>query len=208
MARKGNRPSSYSDYTLDDLKNILNIDNITADLDLLASPIEPSSWLKTTLEYSKLMPLNTEKAKSEWLIAPILTELSVNNPKKFHIFSGNTFDVDKKRALHGRCDFLLAKNLSANISAPIFSIFEAKDDSLDKWYGQCGSEMFAARLFNEQKNEPYFIIYGAITNGRDWQFLRLEDNTLLIDIQMYSIGNLPQLLGTLQKLIDFYDKTK
>lgn len=203
MARKNNLPSSYDDYTLYDLKNILGLDNTTADLDLLANPIQPSEWLKTSLEHSKLVPLNSEKAKSEWLIAPVLTEMSVRNPKKFHIFSGNTFDVDKKRALNGRCDFILAKNLSVNITAPIFSIFEAKDDSLDKWYGQCGAEMFAARLFNEQRNEVY-TIYGAVTNGRDWQFLRLDTNMLLIDTQIYGLANLPQLLGTLQKLIDKY----
>lgn len=208
MARKNNKPSSYSDYTLDDLKSILGVDNTTADLDLMTQPIEPSDWLKTTLAHSKLVPLNSEKAKSEWLIVPVLTELSVRNPKKFHIFSGNTFDVDKKRALTGRCDFILARHLSVNISAPVFSIFEAKDDSLDKWYGQCGAEMYAARLFNQQKNEPDYPIHGAVTNGRDWQFLRLKEDLLLIDTQMYGLVNLPQLLGTLQKLIDLSDITK
>lgn len=198
------KPKSYSDYTLDDLKDILGVDNTPVDLKLKAGSVEPSPWLLTTLEHSKLVPLNSEKAKSEWLIVPILTELSVRNPKKFHIFSGNTFNVDKKRALNGKCDFILAKHLSVQISAPIFSIFEAKDDSLDKWYGQCGAEMFAARLFNERRNEPYRIIHGAVTNGRDWQFLKLEENVLYIDTEIYGLVNLPQLLGTLQKLVDFY----
>lgn len=196
---------SYSDYSLESLQSVCGIDNLSEDLALFGIAISPSDWLKTSLENSKLIPLNSEKAKSEWLIAPVLMELSVRNPQKFRIFSGNTFNVDAEKALQGRCDFLLAHHLSLHISAPVFAIFEAKDDSLDKWYGQCGAEMYAAHLFNTQKNEPYEIIHGAVTNGQDWQFLRLENNLLKIDRQIYSLANLPMLLGALQKLIDFYE---
>jgi hypothetical protein len=69
---------------------------------------------------------------------------------------------------------------------------------------KCGAEMYAAQLFNERKNEPYQIIHGVVTNGYDWQFLRLKNNVLLIDTEMYSLANLPKLLGVLQKLIDGY----
>jgi hypothetical protein len=73
--------------------------------------------------------------------------------------------VDEEKALKGRCDFLLTKHLSINIVAPLIAMTEAKDQNVDNWYGQCGAEMFAARLFNEQKNEPYSIIHGAVTDG-------------------------------------------
>jgi hypothetical protein len=60
-------------------------------------------------------------------------------------------------------------------------------------------------LFNEQKNEPYKIIYGAVTDGYEWVFLRLEENMLLIDIERYTMQDLPRLLGALQTIADFYD---
>jgi hypothetical protein len=34
--------------------------------------------------------------------------------------------------------------------------------------------------------------------------LKLEDKTLSIDIRQYSLNELPQLLGALQTIIDFY----
>jgi len=201
---KPKRPSSYSDYSLEDLQTICGIVNRKEALNLSGEMIEPSVWLKQSLEYGKILPLNTEKAKSEWLIAPLLTELANRNRHKFNLFSGNTFDVDVTKSLKGRCDFLLTKNLSLNISAPVIAIFEAKDDNLDHWYGQCGAEMVGARLFNQMKNEPIEIIHGAVTNGESWQFLRLTDSTLLIDTETYGLANLTLLLGTLQKVVDFY----
>jgi hypothetical protein len=68
--------------------------------------------------------------------------------------------------------------------------------------------MYAAKLFNEQKNEPYKIIYGAVTDGYQWVFLRLEDNLLLIDSERYYRQDLARLLGALQTIADFYDEPK
>ena len=165
----------------------------------------PSDWLLTTLSIQKKLPQGTEKAKSELRIAPILMELHSRNAHKFTFFSGYTFDVDASKSLTGRCDFLLIKEAySTNIEAPIIGIFEAKDDNIDKWIGQCGAEMYAARLFNEQHDEAINIIYGAVTNGNEWLFLKLAENILYVDTEVYSIRNLAELLGALQTLIDFY----
>jgi len=64
--------------------------------------------------------------------------------------------------------------------------------------------MLAARIFNERKGNNIKIIYGAVTNGFIWQFLKLENQTLFIDSQRYGTANLPQLLGAIQKIYDFY----
>jgi hypothetical protein len=202
--RRQKKPRSYSDYTLENLQTICGIDNRKLSLNLAETTIEPSDWLKQNLAMSKLIPLNTEKAKSEYLIAPILLELKSQFPNRFNYFSGNTFDVDPAKSLKGRCDFLLTKNLSLNITAPVIAIFEAKDDNLDRWLGQCGAEMVAARIFNQIKQEPIEIIHGAVTNGYEWLFLRLEGEMLLIDTKRYSLENLPKLLGVLERLIFYY----
>ncbi|MEY4768407.1 MAG: hypothetical protein RL637_1046 [Pseudomonadota bacterium] len=105
----------------------------------------------------------------------------------------------------GRYDYLLNKGQSVNITAPVIGIFEAKDDSLEKWYGQCGAEMLAAQLFNQQQNIPYSIIYGAVSNGYEWIFLRLEKKMLWIDSQRYYLQDVSQLLTALQTIVNFYD---
>jgi hypothetical protein len=198
------KPKSYSDFTLDHLREMFGIKNTRRKLDFANTSLAPSSWLLTTLTMNRIAPLNSEKAKSELLITPILVELMNRNLDRCTYFSGPLLDVDAAQSLRGRCDFLLTREMSADVSAPIIALFEAKDDSLDHWYGQCGAEMLAARIFNEQRNEPITIIHGGVTNGFTWQFLRLEGLSLLIDTEMYSLSDLPKLLGALNYLIDFY----
>jgi hypothetical protein len=198
------KPRSYSDYTLEYLEEACGIANVLTALSFNAPDMEPSVALLESLEKGKLFSFNSEKAKSEFIIAPILTEIAWRNTGRFRCFSGNTLDVDKERSLRGRCDFVLSKSMSAHISAPIIAIFEAKDDNIDRWFGQCGAEMLAARIFNEDRNEPIHIIHGAVTNGNAWRFLRLDGTLLKIDTDMYTTDNLPRLLGALQYLIDFY----
>jgi len=202
--KKAKKVRSYSDYTLGALQEVCGIDNTKTKLSLLKQTVKPSEWLLNTLELNQVLPINSEKARSELLITPILVEWLSRNPKKLQYFSGNTFDVLPEKALKGRCDFLFTKHFSLNIVAPVVAMFEAKDDNVDNWYGQCGAEMYAARIFNEQKNEPYRIIYGAVTNGYEWVFLRLEENLLLIDSTRYHLQDLPRLLGALQTIIEFY----
>jgi len=199
------KPRNYSDFTLDHLQEMFGLRDKLQPLHLEGSPLTPSEWLIITLDKQKQIPIATEKAKSELLISPILVEIHSRNVDKFNLFSGYTFDVDPAQSLKGRCDFLLAKAAySLNIEAPIFGIFEAKDDNVDKWLGQCGAEMYAVRLFNQMSHEPLEIIYGAVTNGYEWLFLRLENDTLQIDTERYSLHDLPKLLGVWQKVIDFY----
>jgi hypothetical protein len=101
---------------------------------------------------------------------------------------------------------LLSKSLSVFIDTPVFGIFEAKDNSLEHWYRRCGAEMYAAQIFNKQKNKPIQVIHGAVTNGLTWQFLHLEGLNLTIDAQFYTINRPEILLGILQRILDFYDE--
>jgi hypothetical protein len=206
MLKKTKKLRRYSDYSLNALSDNCNIDNTKRALNLCNQLIQPSEFLQEALKRNNTLPINSEKARSELIVTPILVEWMQNNPNKLQYFSGNTFDVLPEKALKGRCDFLFTKHFSLHIAAPVIAMFEAKDDNVDNWYGQCGAEMYAAKLFNEQKNEPYKIIYGAVTDGYEWVFLRLEENMLLIDIERYYMQDLPRLLGALQTIADFYDK--
>ena len=52
--------------------------------------------------------MQSEKAKSEFIITPILKELQRNNLTKFRLFSGAALNVTKD--LNGICDYILSQN--------------------------------------------------------------------------------------------------
>lgn len=64
--------------------------------------------------------------------------------------------------------------------------------------------MLAARIFNEQDGEAIDIIYGCVTNGFEWVFLKLEGDTVYIDTQRYLLNDLPKVLGVLSYIIKSY----
>jgi hypothetical protein len=198
-------PVSYRYYTLPDLFNVCHVaKSLTSDLLAPVESVTPSEFLEKTLHRNMYLPMNNEKAKSELIVMPILAEIWDIN-QNFKPLSGFTLNIDKARGLQGRCDFLISSNPSAvGLESPIMCVFEAKNDAIEDWYGQCGAEMFAVRLFNEQQNEPTPIIYGAVTNGFTWQFLKLEAQMLHIDTVRYGTANLPQLLGAIQKIYNYY----
>jgi hypothetical protein len=141
-----------------------------------------SEGLLSYLADAEQEPLQTEKAKSEYVIAPILKELRRNNPNRFSSFSGYELSVDKALGLTGFCDFVLsATPHKAAITAPIFCLVEAKKDDIEKGTAQCGAEMYAAKLYNEQEGKSRTIIYGCVTTAFSWCFLKLENNILYID---------------------------
>lgn len=49
----------------------------------------------------------------------------------------------------------------------------------------CG-EMIASKIFNEQKETQIKTVYGVVTTGSNWRFLKLDDK-LYIDIKEYYI---------------------
>jgi hypothetical protein len=199
------KPTSYSDFTLEHLKKMFGVVGMSARLNLPTLPFVLPDWLPAQLKALEGLPTGTEKAKSEFFVTPVMIAFYQANPNKFKYFSGYSFDVDKENALRGRCDYLLSKSQSAFIDSPVFAIFEAKDDNLENWYGQCGAEMYAAHIYNEQNDNPLPFIFGAVTNGLNWQFLKLEGKQLLIDIEYYSLQNLPTLLGVLQGILASYE---
>jgi len=196
---------AYKNFTLKDLKERFNIKEKKSLLFTDIKKIEISDWLNETLKMGKLNSIMSEKSRSEFIITPILMEIKNKNKNYFTIFSGNTLIADKKNGLIGECDFILAKNMETfTVSAPIISIVEAKRQDIELGIDQCAAQMYGAKVFNENDKFPVSTIYGCVTTGDDWQFLKLENQTLIIDTERYFYNNLPILLGVFQQIIDFY----
>ena len=133
---------------------------------------------------------------------PILIELRNRNAKYFTIYSGEMLNIDEE--LKGECDFILSKDTgSFEINAPIMQLVEAKRNDIENGIAQCAAQMIGAQKYNAQRKYITNEIYGCVTTGDDWLFMRLEKN-LEIDTKKYYLGNLAELLGVFQKIIDTF----
>jgi hypothetical protein len=200
---------AYSDYTFAKLKNRFGIEQTEQHLFSKKSieKRQPSQRLLEDIEEAENMPLMSEKAKSEAVMFPILKELKRNNPN-ITIYSGYSFNVDMANDLNGAPDFMIsARPKIVELQSPIFCLVESKNKTPDEGYAQCAAEMYAARLFNQQNNEPHETIYGAVTNAYEWVFLKLEDNTIIVDKKRYYLNELSLLLGVLQFITNQYKIT-
>jgi hypothetical protein len=61
--------------------------------------------------------------------------------------------------------------------------------------------MIGARYFNQQRNTNIDTIYGSVTSGMEWLFLKLEGNTITIDTKRYSANQLQELLNILNYIV-------
>jgi hypothetical protein len=195
-------PKSYSKFTYDDIKQLgIRVEEKSIFSNNMPPSVQPSNYLLETLKRNQRRKLKTEKAKSEFIIAPILGEIEEANAD-IAFYSGYNFDVDKERGLVGFCDYLFTyEPLSPVIEAPVFCVVEAKNDNLETGIPQCIAEMFAAQMFNQKNNQPLKTVYGATTFGLQWRFHRLDKNIATSDTDTYYLNTLPQLLGILQFIV-------
>jgi hypothetical protein len=196
----------YSDFTqVSQLEDKFGIQQKLTRIFNEVTPVEPSILLRNELQESFSLPLLTEKAKSELLIAPIFKELRRHNHFSISFYSGYLFDVQPENGLSGYCDYLFTtETQSIDIKAPVFCIVEAKNRSVEEGIAQAGASMIAAKIFNDRKQRPTEAIFGCVTTAYEWIFLKLNDNILEIDItQRYSLEehSLPYLLGVLQAIV-------
>jgi hypothetical protein len=161
--------------------------------------VAPSETLNRFLELSlPIASSASEKARSEGIIYPMLLEIKRIRPQGVSLFSGETFDVDASVGLNGVCDFLLSRSGSVlEIQAPAVMLVEAKQENLKGGMGQCIAEMVAAQKFNHQRQQPLLTIYGSVSSGTQWRFLKLQDSTVTIDLTDYPLPPIAQILSFL-----------
>jgi hypothetical protein len=195
---------AYSDFTLHDLRQRFGL-TVTAGGDLFATVPEaelPRGLAETLTRYLPLaLNLNTEKARSELLIAPMLVELKLLYPDRLSVFSGIDFTVDAAVGLSGRCDYILARSpQQLALTAPACVLVEAKSENIVAGVPQCLAEMIAAQRFNQAEGSTASPIYGAVTTGVLWRFLVLDDIRAIVDGVEYPIQNPRRIFGILKQI--------
>ena len=166
---------AYSDFTLRSVEKAFGLEleekeSLFGDIASIAVPEGLQVFL------TKWVPIavstNTEKARSEMIIAPILMALTELSPKPLGLFSGVTFDVDSERGLTGVCDYLLSQSDDLFFpGSPIVTVVEAKKENIPLGLGQCLAELVAAQQFNQSEGIYRESLLGAVTIGNNWRFL-------------------------------------
>ncbi|BAZ88270.1 hypothetical protein [Dolichospermum compactum] len=192
---------SYSDFTLETVKKTLNL-NISTRENIFpeVTPLPVTEYLQETLVYNVPFALasNTEKSRSEMIIAPILLELTKKFPHQISLFSGVEFNIEPSQGLTGNCDFLISRSPEfLLINTPVIVIVEAKKENIKGGLGQCIAEMYAATLFNQREGNEITEIYGVVTTGEIWKFLKLSGERVQVDLAEYFLNDVSKILGIL-----------
>jgi hypothetical protein len=210
----------YSSFTLDEVEKNFKLQLQAGHFLPALQPIVPSILLQQTLLATLPLAQETgsEKARSEFIIAPILVELRTMINNTISVFSGEDFTVDRELGLNGICDFLISRSPTQfKISAPVIALVEAKKGVLKDGWGQsatqgseetseqsvaaCIAEMVAAKKFNEARSQSTDQIYGIVTSGTVWQFFQMQGDVITIDSEEYGLSPVDRILSILKWMV-------
>jgi len=196
---------SYPEFTIKKLRKEFGVKDKLSHLFEPFAPLQPSDLLVSYLELAAKVNIKTEKAKSEAIVFPILLELKRLNEDFVTLYSGDHLNVDPSKGLNGECDFILSKDTqSIDISYPIMQIVEAKNHDIQIGIPQCAAQMVGAKLYNQENEINLDVVYGCVTTGDEWLFMKLEKDMLLVDKRKYYLNELGGLLSIFQHIIDYY----
>ncbi len=192
----------YDDFTLERVHEAFGIATSESRLFPTLPRIPAPDWLTKSLERRTQLALLSEKSRSEFIVVPILLASRELSPITLAIFSGQRLDIDAARGLSGECDFILA-------AAPPVPPLRApsprssrrrrttsRTDSASAWRRWWG---LACSI--RPADAAMCPIYGCVTTGEVWQFLKLVDSLALIDDRRYYLDDIEGILGAIQAII-------
>jgi hypothetical protein len=186
---------AFTDFTLEAVETELGVTAHPGVVFPNLPEVSAPSWLIEGLARGRELALVSEKARSEFIVAPVLLGVRELSGGRLSILSGQRLDVDPERRLLGECDFILALSEPLpRLRAPLVTIVEARKNDIEAGLGQCIAQMVAAQLFNERAGSRG-VVYGCVTTGEDWQFLRLDGQTVLIDTKRRYINDVGSILA-------------
>ncbi len=126
---------------------------------------------KNTLHTS----LNSEIARREFLIAPVLTEVIVYTQSQIRV----EYSIMINDQLKGSLDYLVEGKHH-------FLVIEAKNADLEQGFKQLAVELIALDQWIE---EASLLLYGAVSVGNIWQFgiLQRQDKQVIQDMNLFRV---------------------
>jgi hypothetical protein len=137
----------------------------------------------------------SEAAAAESLIFPILKEVWKPYSDVLTLLSHEPLQYDQE--LKGIADYVVCKRSPHGMGlpdTPFLLVGEAKNDEFYRGWGQALSTMVAVR---NRDGDLAQTIFGIATNGRLWEFGKLEDNTFTLENDLFTPNHLDALMGAL-----------
>jgi hypothetical protein len=189
---------SFAEFTLENVEGLLGLTIEEADLFPNTTAIRVPDWLPGLLARGTRLAWISEKARSEFIVVPILLAVRELSCDQVAIYSGQSLNVDPDKGLIGECDFILALGPAMPpLRAPVMTVVEAKKNDIEVGMGQCIAQMAAASRFNQSTGRPNAPMFGCVTTGETWQFLRISDQRVLVHSKHLYLDNLLAILSAL-----------
>lgn len=198
----------FKDFTLLDLKQHFHLQNRSVRLFQGENipPLAPSERLTDQLTEAEELPLKSEKARSEVIIAPILMELRRATNKFFIIYSGDMLIVDREKGLSENVTTFCRRipDPIPSTYLPILTVVEAKRQDTEIGIDQCAAQLYGAYPFNQKSGLEIPRLYGCVTTADAWKFICLEGDTYLVDQNTYYLSEIEDVLGIFQHIMKYY----
>lgn len=137
----------------------------------------------------------SEFAICENLIYPVLKEVWKQYRQNFILWSHKSLTYDDQ--LSGFPEYVLAQRSPLGnvvFDQPYFVIVEAKQDNFENGWAQCIAEMIAAQHLNKKSEQE---VFGIASNGKFWEFGKLQNNIFTRNKLFYTIQDLDQLFAAI-----------
>ena len=202
----------FSKFKLDDAYQALNLKRLLP-WEILSDNLQPSQVFEI---FSQRLQQNFDLKRTEEgkkLIIDLLFMEAIAPFPNLKIWKGGRLESD---IATGAADYLVTENI-AYIATPMLCVVEAKKDDFEQGLAQCLMEMNACQWTNRRSdhgsnhegNESLgetIDILGIVTNGEGWQFYKLTPDNQVYETQLYTLKNLPEVLGALNFIFSICSK--
>jgi hypothetical protein len=185
----------FASYT--SIGEVARAHRITLRDEKFVTPLERpvSDLLREELDFTeKFAAFNiSEPAVCEWLIHPILKEVWKSYLDELMLWSHVPLYYDAD--LSGIPDYMVARRSPLGrwvLEPPYLVVVEAKRDDPERGWSQCLAALLAAQKLN---NLPELILYGITSNGRSWEFGKLDGAAFTRDPRPFTWTDVETLCG-------------
>lgn len=164
--------------------------------------VEPSPQFVADLNFNRenLDVYASEAARSELIILPILREAYKPYVAQTVLWVQKTISCDE--TLNGTPDYLVATRSELGktvLAKPLLMIAEAKRNDFEQGWGQCLAELVGSQKLNGDTTRA---VYGIVTDGKFWEFGKLDGNSFTKNGHAFSSDDLRELFGALRFIFE------
>lgn len=182
----------FSKFRLDTAYKALNLRRLTPWEPQNCEDIHPSITFQAYLKrLQQSFDLERSEESKKLIIDLIFVEATTDFPN-LKVWKGGALESAIAR---GAADYLITENMGY-ISTPMLCVVEAKKDDFEQGLAQCLVEMQACQ-WNNNNDGRSIDVFGIVTNGEGWKFYKFTTENQVYETPLYSLENLPKILGIL-----------